>query len=347
MNTVMDYRKELLRRILARHNLPAVLFCGGMRENWDSWLTDNTALPIVPPFGRLNLFIATAKGDVHCLCAETSHPCDFPHYPLFEPRDFPDLFADGKIGIVNPECLLKLTRDAIEDAFPGLEYENLTEEFLRAKALRHPEELARAERAARVYDRAFSLLPSVLREGQTELQAAVELRSALGTLGAETVELCEDPHATTIVTITSAPDGAPGAAEPIPYPGRRLRLGDRVNVTVNGYLAGGFSAALGRCYVLGEAKPETRDMWALAVRTQDMLADALRPGVTIENAVSAVSRELPELTGMGSPGENCVYGIGLSRSEAPRNVDSTRSMPLEEGMTLVIAPKLVLPGKDA
>ena len=41
-----------------------------------------------------------------------------------------------------------------------------------------------------------------------------------------------------------------------------------------------------------------------------------------------------------------IYGIGASVYEVPRNVDSTRTVPLTEGMTLVIAPIIQPQGKD-
>ncbi len=346
MDNIMAFRKEQIRHILTDRGLNAVLFCNGIRENWDSWLLGSTEIPILQPFGRVNLFLATAEGEVHCLCAYTNHPCDFPHYPLFDCTQFDELFSAGRIGIVNPECLLKLTRDQLAEHYPALSYENVTTEFLAAKARKCPEEVEGLRRAAKIYDRAFVLMPWLLRAEQTEAQIAVELRSRLGTLGAEVVELSEDPNASMLVTLTSAPDGEASVPEPILYPGRRLQVGDRVNLGVNGYLAGGFSAALGRCYVLGKASDEARRCWELTVKAQHVAAELMRPGTTIASAVDQVTSGLLQANGFSSMGENCIYGIGCSRSEAPRFVDASRDMPLESGMTLVIAPKLTSPGKD-
>lgn len=346
IDTVMTFRKEQIRRILTDRRLSAALFCNAIRENWDSWLLGSTEIPILQPFGRLNLFLATAEGQVHCLCAYANHPCDFPHYPLFDCTQFDEIFSSGKIGIVNPECLLKLTRDQLSEHYPALQYEDVTADFLAAKARRCPEEAEGVRRAAQIYDRAFVLMPWLLRPEQTEAQIAVELRSRLGTLGAEVIELSEDPNASILVTLTSALDGGESVPEPLMYPGRRLQVGDRVNVGVNGYLAGGFAAALGRCYVLGRASDETKRCWDMTLQAQHMAAELLRPGTTIASAVKQVTDGLLEKNGFSSMGENCIYGIGCSRSEAPRFVDASRDMPLEEGMTLVIAPKLTLPGKD-
>lgn len=346
MDVIMSFRREQIGRVLTEKGLQAVLFCGGIRENWDSWLLGSTEIPILQPFGRLNLFVAAADGRVSAMCAFENHPCDFPHYPKFEAERLDGLVDSGSLGIVNPECLLQITRSQIQERFPALRYVDVTAEFLAAKARKCPEEAQGALKAAGIYDRAFSLAPWLLRAEQTEAQTAAELRNRLGALGAEVTELSEDQNASMIISLTSAPDGGESVSEPLLYPGRRLCVGDRVNLGVNGYLAGGYAAALGRCYVLGRACEETRRCWDLAIQAQSMTAELLRPGTTIASAVAQTTRGLLEKNGFSSMGANCVYGIGCSRAEAPRYVDASRDMPLEEGMTLVIAPKLTLPGKD-
>lgn len=345
-DAIISFRRGLIRDILTAKKLKAVLFCNGIRENWDSWLLGSCEIPTLQPFGRLNLFLATAEGEVHCLCAFTNHPCDFPHYPIFDCTQFSGLLEPGRLGIVNPDCLLKMTREQIASYYPTLIYEDLTAEFLAAKAKKCEEDRGAAHRAAQLYDRGFALMPWLLRAEQLEPQIVAELRRRLGTLGAEVTMLGEDPTATTLVTLTSAPDGGSAVSEPILYPGRRLEIGDRVNVCVNGYLRGGYAAALGRCYVLGRASEEARRCWDLTVQAQQRMAELLRPGATIAAAVSQVIDELLCPNGFSTMGQNCVYGIGCSRSEAPRNVDASRDMVLETGMTLVIAPRLMLPGKD-
>lgn len=346
VDAILNFRKGMIREILAEEGLDAVLICQGIRENWDSWLSASEEIPTLQPFGRLNLFLVTAAGEAHCLCAYTNHPCDFPHYPLFDAADFPELFAQKRLGLVNPECLLKVTRDNLEDNYPGLTYVDVTEKFLRAKARKCPEEVAGLRAAAQIYDRGFTLMPWLLRAGQTELQITAEFRRRLGTLGAEVAFLGEDPNATTLMDLTAAPQEGDSIPEPIPYPGYRLQAGDRVNLCVCGYLKGGFAGALGRCYVLGQAGAETRRCWDLAVQAQHRAAELLKPGATIRAVVEQVEQELVRPNGFDSMGENCIYGIGCSRTEAPRLVDGSRDFPVEEGMTLVIAPKLTEPGKD-
>lgn len=343
---ILQFRREMLRNILAEQRLDAVLICQGIRENWDSWLLGLEDIPVLQPFGRLNLFLITPRAETVCLCAYANHPCDFPHYPLFHAADHRALFSSKRLGLVNPECLLKCTRDDLEHEISGLTYVDVTGEFLRAKARKSPEEQRGLAAAAEIYDRGFALMPWLLREGQTELQITAEFRRRLGIIGAEVAFLGEDPNATTLMRLTAAPEGGTSVPEPIPYPGYRLRWGDRVNICVNGYLKGGFAAALGRCYVLGKASAETRRLWELTVQAQHHAARLLRPGATVSAVVEQVEREVLEPNGLSSMGENCIFGIGCSRSEAPRMVDASRDFVLEEGMTLVVAPKLVPPGEE-
>jgi Xaa-Pro aminopeptidase len=346
METILHSRSEKLCRIIEAEKVDAVLICQGIRENWDAWLTGSTEIPVLQPFGRLNLFFIFPQGEVEALCAYPNHPCDFPHYPLFRGEDYGDRFPNKRLGLVNPECLLKCTKDDLERQLPGLCYVDVTQQFLAAKANKCPEEQTGVIEAAKIYDRGFALMPWLVREGQTELALTVELRRRFGTLGAEVTFLGEDPGATTLIHLTAAPQDGRSIPEPIPYPGYQLRQGDRVNLCVNGYLKGGFAAALGRCYVLGKATEETQKMWNMTVELQHRAAERLQPGITLGQVMDQLERELRQKDSAVSLGANSIYGIGCSRSEAPRAVDSSRDMKLEKGMTLVVAPKLTLAGKD-
>ncbi len=347
MDSIKNVHRETIREILRQKSLGGVLFCGGIRENWDSWLLCSSEIPTLPPFGRMNLFLADASGEIYCLCAGVNHPCDFPHYPIFDCKQFPGVFLNGTIGIVNPECLLKSTRDEMTEYVSDLKFVDLTAEFTAARAEKCPEEGERVRHAAMSIDRAFEEMSDILKEGKTEAQIAVDIRECMKKNGAGVPMLSEDPGAITLVTLTSAPQGGVSIPEPIAFPGRSLCRGDRINICVNGYLQGGFAAALGRCCVLGNASEETMQNWELTVRAQKYAADRLVPGMTVSRVVEQTVEEVLKPAGFNSIGENCIYGIGWSRSEAPRFVDASREMPLKEGMTLVVAPKIQKPGEDA
>ncbi len=348
MNTdlIMQSRREKMRRILKDRDLAGVIFFNGIRENFDSWLLAAEDIPVLQPFGRLSLYLVDADGGVQPLCAYENHPCDFPHYPLFPPALLTPYIKDHRIGAVNPECLLEVTREQLMGFDPLLSLVDVTDDFLAAKAGKSPGELEALKSSAKIFDNIFTAMPWYLREGQSEMQLAVDIRRTIGDLGVKNHMLCEDPMATTLVELTSAPKDGPAAGDDFPYPGRLLQENDRVNICVSSYLHGGFSAALGRCYILGEATEENRRYWALAVQAQDIAAAELKPGATVAAAVKKLNDTLLTPNGLAPATGNCIYGIGCSRCEAPRNVDATRDMELKAGMTLVVAPEIAMPGKD-
>lgn len=342
---ILKSRKDMLAQLLRDKALGGVLVCGASRDGLDSWLLDKTECPVLPPFGRLSLFLVDGAGDTLPRCAFTSHPCDFPHYPLLNGGDVRGLLQGHRLGIVNPEKLLKITLDQLREVDPELELVDVSGEFLALKAEKTPEERELLRQNAAFMDRLFGMVPWLLRPGETELETAVALRRTLGDFGLKNTGMEEDTLASSDLLLTSSRQDDPGE-EVLEWPGRRLQKGDRVSLALRSYLHGGFSAALGRCYTLGEATEQTRHWWALTCRAQDMLAEALRPGITIEQAVDMVNRELMEAQGLPPLGADCVHGIGVSRSEAPRYADASREMPLKAGMTLVIAPRLSPPGQD-
>lgn len=342
---ILTSRKGALAQLMCDRNLAGALVCLASREGLDSWLLDKKECPVLPPFGRLSLFLIGSTGEVTARSAYAGHPCDFPHYPLFDGEDVRALIQNHRLGIVNPEKLLKLTLEQLKAVDPAIELVDITPEVLELKAQKTPEERELLRKNAVFMDRLFGMVPWLLRPGETELEAAVSLRRTLDDFGLKNTGMEEDTLASSDLMLTSSPQDAP-CGEVLDWPGRRLQTGDRVNLALRSYLHGGFSGALGRCYTIGEATEQTRRWWELTCRVQDMLADALRPGDTIAQAVERVNRELTEPAGLVPLGADCVHGIGVSRSEAPRYADASREMQLKAGMMLVIAPRIAPPGQD-
>ncbi len=82
------------------------------------------------------------------------------------------------------------------------------------------------------------------------------------------------------------------------------------------------------------------------MQAQSLIAEQAKPGTTVAQLMAAFRTEILEPSGLPVDSGNQIYGIGAAVYEAPRNVDSTRDLPLEAGMTLVIAPKIAPAGKD-
>lgn len=341
---VLEYRRNNAAQALREHNLRAALICNPRREDMERWLLDEVPLPGLAPFGTLNMLLVTDDAQVKPFSAAVNHPCDFPHFPLFDVEALAGLVPDLRVGIVNGEFLLQSTYEALNTRYPGLKFVDISSQMYLAKARKNDDEVAAIRRSTVLYHRVLRTVPVILRQDITEMDAAVDLRHRLALSGADVDFLAEDPMLSSLVTLTSAPDGGESAQEPMLYPGRRITCGDRVNVSMKGVMPES-CAAIGRSFVLGEACRQSREFWTLAVQAQSMAASLVRPGVTLRSVYEQVNSFL---TSRGClPDHSCwIHGIGCSPCEAPRCVDASADMPLEANMTLVIAPRVLLPETD-
>lgn len=342
---ILESRRQRTADILREKGLRAALICNPRRDSMERWLLDEDPLPGLPPFGTLNILLVADDATVEAFSADVNHPCDFPHYRLFCADELSSRIHNRRIGIVNSDFLLRSTYESLMERYPGLEFIDISSEIHQAKARKTEEEVAAMRRSAMLYDRVMQAMPLVLRQGITEMEAVIELRHRLALIGAGVEFLSEDPSLSSLVTLTSAPDGCESAAEPMVYPGRRIVYGDRVNVTVRGTMPEG-CAAMGRTFVLGNPSEKSKHLWSLALKAQDTAAALLRPGVTLREVCRDVNTHVLSAEGCLQDNSCWIHGIGCSPCESPRCVDSSADTPLEVNMTLVIAPRVCLPGID-
>lgn len=335
-------RMDGVKALLKENNLNAVLLLDPNRDNMNRWLLAQEQLPANPPFNRNAMYLVEAGGTVTPLCACPPHPTDHDQFPLVSSIQIAPFLAGNRLGVTNPDKMKATVWDALTAQCPDLELVDLTEQLLRMRMKKTPEEVEAIRRSAHQYDRVFRALPMMLRNERLEREVVVDLRTRLVQFGVES-EVWETASG---VILTSSPDGGAAAEEPIPYPGRRIRWGDRVNVQVNGYLPDGFSAALGRCYTMGPASEEAERYWALAVEAQHAAAALAKPGATLAEIAGEVNRTVLAPNGIPEDTSCWIYGMGCSRYEYPRLSDASRTLPLETGMVLAIGPQVAVPGKD-
>ena len=335
-------RHSALSGLLAEQGLRHVVILQPGLENLDLWLLGQEGLPTPAPFNRNSAYIFGADGAITKLCQTTTHPTDRAQFPHFEDTDLSAVFDGAPVGIVNPAYLKKNVRDHLAKAYPAFRFVDVTGAFYQCKAVKSPAEIEALRTAAAEYDRLFTAMPLLLRPERLEKEAVNEIRQRMMWQGAES----ETPGFHTMVQLTSAPDGGPSAQEPLPWPGRRLQTGDRVNVSVRGYFSNGCAAALGRSFVLGPVSAQTGKDWETAVFAQEMAASMAKPGATLREISGAVNACLTQ-QGYQPLNSAWIHGVGTSAYEAPRNVDATADAPLKAGMVLAIGPEVRRGGADA
>ncbi len=245
------------------------------------------------------------------------------------------------LGVTHPELMTERARQYLEACFPGIQFLDLTRAVRSEIAKKTASDIAFMRISANVHDRVFSRLQTLIRPGRTERDVAIGIRMAFYDFYSGGQDIVH----TVGLTLTSGADQGVREQEPVLYPGRILREGDRVNVLAQGHCMNFWYAALGRSYVLGTPDEQTYADWEIAVQAQRAAAEALKPGITIRQAAEAANHVLVE-AGLPEDTGRFIYGIGLSVGEHPQLGDASASEPLEEGMTLVIAPKVQRPSRD-
>jgi Xaa-Pro aminopeptidase len=113
----------------------------------------------------------------------------------------------------------------------------------------------------------------------------------------------------------------------------------------------GYIVDMTRIFVIGSLGVELTHAFATALAIQKHLEESLKPGAICEDLFSQAAA-MAEQAGlgknfMGAPGENARFvghGVGLELDEFPVLAQGFK-VPLQEGQTIAIEPKFVLPGK--
>jgi len=202
------------------------------------------------------------------------------------------------------------------------------EAFLRARAIKGPEEVEQLREVNRIAEEALHEALDHARPGQTERELAGALYAAILARGAYP-RLC-------IVGF-----GERGAI-PQDYPSdRRLAVGDSIRIDVNCTLRG-YNADLARTAVLGPPSPALAGAYEGILAGADAAAGAIEPGVE----AGALWRRASEgAQGLG-PYErrHFGHGIGLEVYEPPI-LQRGNPTPLAEGMVVCVETLWLVPGE--
>ena len=342
MESIKYMHLKLAENLIKDSSLDGILICNCSIGNLRNWCLGSSDMPIHMPFGRNNLIFIDSSGAMSEYCARQPHPCDWNQFPVITETGLPESFKGLRLGIVNMTYLKKSNRDWLVSAYPGIELIDIGYDFHRLKVCKTDEEITKLKAGATIFDRVFTAVPMLLMNEPTEREFAVMIRNCFRDHGAE----CEDLAGSTVISLTSAPMSAISVKAPVTYPGRRMEYGDRINLTVNGYVPGGYASCLGRTFVIGQPDEQTIRDYDIALNAQRVIAEHARPGVTVDELMKLLNDNYIKPNGLAASECSQIYGIGAYINEFPRNTDSSGSMPLAEGMTIVISPYVCREGCD-
>lgn len=207
-----------------------------------------------------------------------------------------------------------------------------TELVERLRMVKVPEEVEAIRQAATLAQAALAEVLPTVRVGQSELEVAARLESALRRRGSEW-----HPFQTIVAS-------GPRAALPHARSSQRIiETGDFLLLDF-GATVDGYSADLTRTVVVGApADSRQRMVHELVQEAQRRARENVRAGMTGREA-DALARDVIAARGFGeSFGHSLGHGLGLEVHEAPR-LSPTNELPLPEGAVVTVEPGIYLPG---
>ena len=190
----------------------------------------------------------------------------------------------GRVGIINPTPYLSVSRDhwlALTGAFPGLTFEEYSDEFWRMRLVLSDEELACLEEAGRIGDATQTAVMEQLRPGMTEHDLFTIIYTALGSQHGEMP--C-------MVLAASESMTSPNSAFQRPRPINRTITGDDVLLMEIGARDGhGYEAQTGKPIVYADPPDDYADLFDVMFEAYRRVVAELRPGCTAKELRAAGS----------------------------------------------------------
>jgi Xaa-Pro aminopeptidase len=237
---------------------------------------------------------------------------------------------DGRIGFeanVLPWSFAEQLRTGGIDLVPR---QGLVEQL---RAVKDERELATFRQACGITDRMFERLVSeVPFVGRRERDVAWDIAKIFHDEGAD------EPAFEAIV------GSGPTGARPHARAGDRIIESRELVVIDTGCRVGGYASDYTRTLATGELNAEMREAYEVVLAAQQAGLEAIRAGVSGQDADAAARRLVEESPFAGTFGHGLGHGLGLDVHEAPRlSTESTDT--LAAGNVVTVEPGVYLPGR--
>ncbi len=249
----------------------------------------------------------------------------------------------------------------LANLFDFAECVNGTPLIRAARSIKTPVEIALFEKAAAAHKRAYDKIPSVYRDGMTDLEFSIEIERLMrleGCLGifrvfGQSMEIFMGSVLTgSNAEVPSPYDFALGgkglhSALPGGVSGTFLKEGQSVMVDIGGNF-NGYMCDMSRVYSIGKLNEEALRAHEVCLEIQDKVAGAAVPGAICEElydlAIETVTKAgfADKFMGTRQQAKFIGHGIGLQINEAPVLAPRVKQK-LEPGMVFALEPKIIIP----
>lgn len=289
--------------------------------------------------------------------------------PLSSPKKIPQLIKDhglpapGRIGLeldVLPVNLYRL----YANIFEGVEMLDASPTIRAIRAVKSEHEIAIMATAAKKSDQVAAYLADILQEGLTELELAGQVEAYARKLGHQGFvrmrlwgnelfygHLLSGPSGA-VPSYLASPTGGTAANPAVAQGPGFVRIAPHQPVELDYVFAyNGYLSDHTRIFSLGQLPDDLLAAQEAALQIQSRIKDAAKPGVPSDEIYALGVRLAAEagyadnFMGVGPQRIRFIgHGVGLELDEYPF-LAKGQDMPLVEGMTIALEPKLIFPGK--
>ncbi len=268
------------------------------------------------------------------------------------------------IGLEKDVIPLSIYESIHKRAGRDIETTDITPAILLTRMIKSRYEIKMMEEAAKISNAGHERLREALHEGISEIELAAEVEYAMRRAGHEGLLHIRRwdgfLHYGMIASGENLyiPSGYPGAtitgvgmsrAASYGASSRRIRKGDLVMADIGGSYAG-YHSDEARMYVVGSADELQLERYEILLEIQERVIPVMRPGNRVSDVYEAAFKVIQEhgceewFMGFWHYGARYLgHGIGIEIDEPPLVAPGV-DIPLQEGMTLALEPKLIVPG---
>lgn len=235
-------------------------------------------------------------------------------------------FNSDSLSVKKFEELRKLAGDIVLKA--------LDNPVMKLREIKEPDEIQKLKEAAELGSLGYDYILSLLREGITEKQIAVELEIFWKRKGSKGLAF------DSIIGFGANSSMPHYRASTIP-----LKKGDAIQIDI-GVNLDHYHSDMSRVVFYGEPDPKMKEIYTIVKKAQEAALEKALPGMLIGD-LDQTARQIIADAGYGPNFSHSLgHGVGLEIHELPilRNREPWSKIPLQEGMVITIEPGIYLSG---
>lgn len=222
--------------------------------------------------------------------------------------------------------------EALQKAFPAVEFVNVSEEIYRVRACKDDQEMKLIKKATEIVQIGMGEAINCIKPGINEVQVISEAEYAMRNAGSE-----GSPFRMQAVA---------GKRQLLPHPiATNQPIGDNQTIVIHlGASYQGYCSKMCRTVSLGEVKKPVKDLYETLLQAQQASIKALKPGVPVKDVYQEAYSIIWEAGYDKYFIDDIGHGIGIRQSEFYPVIGKTRSHVIEKGMVVdLIFPTIYHP----